>query len=104
MALLVYVYMNVDNEICSQELETFDGVCNMIWTGDIDSDWHNPLNWCPPIEVPGPSDDVCIPFVPSDNYPVIVPGKPDVSISTLNVDVQAELEVQQGAVIEIGTN
>lgn len=42
---------------------------NTIWTGFIDSDWFNPLNWCP--VVPTQNIDAIIPGGAITNFPII---------------------------------
>jgi hypothetical protein len=52
-----------------------------LWTGAHDSSWDNHLNWHPASGVPGPGDDVVIPYgLPELHYPIIGqagPGTPD---------------------------
>lgn len=62
--------------------------CTITWTGNADY-WNNPDNWKPP-QVPGPTDDVCIPSGEAD-------GRTTPSISVNSIQVSG------GAVLVFGT-
>ncbi len=71
----------------------------LVWTGNIDTDWFKPGNWSGNV-VPNASNDVLIPVVPSNNYPVLV-GLVTALSKNLTVNSGASLEIQTNAVVEV---
>ena len=62
--------------------------CSITWTGNVDY-WDNPDNWRPR-QVPGPTDDVCIPSGEADARTT-----PSISVNSI--------QLNQGAVLVFGT-
>jgi hypothetical protein len=72
------------------------------WVGGVSASWSNALNWNPQA-VPGPLDDVVIPFLAVDfKYPVM--DAPGIEIKSLSLADLAKLWGQPGASIVIDGN
>ncbi len=72
---------------------------DFVWTGEVDTDWENPLNWSTQI-VPNAASHVLIPKN-KVNYPVV---DENVTIKTLHVEVNAQLYVQDGILFDVLSN
>ena len=70
-----------------------------IWTGAVDSDWHNPSNWLQNA-VPDPFTDVIILDVStaSGNFPVI---SNNCRIRKLTIAENAMLTVPEGVILDV---
>lgn len=85
--------------------------CSMTWTGAINADWSNPLNWLPisTETMPSPrvtdsSDDVCVDI--ATNTPVIIDG--DVSVDSITSKLSSDedavslvIDVVKGDVVAV---
>jgi hypothetical protein len=65
--------------------------CSITWTGNVDS-WNNPNNWHPR-QVPGPTDDVCIPTGEAD-----ASTTPSISVNSIQLSQGAYLNFGSGTV------
>jgi hypothetical protein len=71
-----------------------------IWNGDVDTDWFNTGNWCPPI-IPTASNDVAIPFALSNRpHVTLAPGAPAVC-ADLTIDAGATLIIDAGKALTV---
>ena len=63
-----------------------------IWTGAINSDWFNPLNWCP--------------VVPTDNIDAIIPGGGVTNFPIINANgaQTRNIQIATGATLTINSN
>lgn len=67
--------------------------CPYTWTGIVSSDWNTPGNWSPAV-VPGPGDDVTIPNVSPNFFPLISTA---VTVNDLTIASGATVDVAPGA-------
>jgi hypothetical protein len=88
LAAGTYLYRVTDGHNCIREQTVVIGVDKTYWTGNIDSDWHNPLNWSSG-------------KVPESTTHVIVPRTTNLCIITKADAAAASLQTVQGGAVKI---
>ncbi|MFM2146383.1 MAG: hypothetical protein RL732_1219 [Bacteroidota bacterium] len=88
LAAGTYLYRVTDGHNCIREQTVVIGVDKTYWTGNIDSDWHNPLNWSTG-------------KVPGSTTHVIVPRTTNLCIITKADAAAASLQTVQGGAVKI---
>ncbi|MCS6934858.1 MAG: PKD domain-containing protein [Chitinophagales bacterium] len=82
------------------------GTCNIVWTGNANSDWYNPGNWNVGLVPSSCSDDVLIPTLPAGGpvYPVIQSSAPDVTVGNITVQANASITIQGNRKLNVCNN
>ena len=67
------------------------------WTGELDNNWHNPVNWMEG-QIPGANDDVNIPENENGVYPFI---HTDIQITALSIDQNAGVTLAYKSIVQV---
>jgi hypothetical protein len=88
--------------ISVNSLTTTVTLAGLVWNGSVSTNWFLPANWTPNV-VPNATNDVLIPVVPPNRYPVLTTLVNGFSKS-LTINPGAKLEIYDVATLEVNGN